>query len=162
MQTSKKLLALDFDGVLHSYTSGWKGPRTIPDPPVPGALEFLTNAVTRFDVHIFSSRSRYIGGRWAMRRWLRDWYLRSDTIDNEWWSDFVSDYAIDLGGDSMAPWDANVRGAIDFILDRIEFPKYKPPAHVTIDDRAIPFVGIWPTPEAIESFSPWRVPRFKW
>ena len=28
---SKPILCLDFDGVLHSYTSGWRGAR-IPDP----------------------------------------------------------------------------------------------------------------------------------
>jgi hypothetical protein len=32
----KPILCLDFDGVLHSYTSGWKGAAVIPDPPVPG------------------------------------------------------------------------------------------------------------------------------
>ena len=29
----KPILCLDFDGVVHSYTSGWKGADVIPDPP---------------------------------------------------------------------------------------------------------------------------------
>ena len=36
-----KTILLDFDGVIHSYTSGWKGAGVIPDPPVPGAIDFL-------------------------------------------------------------------------------------------------------------------------
>jgi hypothetical protein len=31
---TKPILCLDFDGVIHSYSSGWKGADVIPDPPV--------------------------------------------------------------------------------------------------------------------------------
>ena len=41
---TKPILCLDFDGVIHSYTSGWKGARIILDPPVPGALDFILAA----------------------------------------------------------------------------------------------------------------------
>ena len=53
----KKTLCLDFDGVVHSYTSGWKGALTIPDPPVAGALRFIIEADQHFKVAIFSSRA---------------------------------------------------------------------------------------------------------
>jgi len=66
----KPILCLDFDGVIHSYTSGWKGADVIPDPPVPGAMEFITTAIDYFDVHIFSSRSNQLGGIVAMQKWL--------------------------------------------------------------------------------------------
>lgn len=37
----KPLLCLDFDGVLHSYTSGWKGVDVISDFLVPGVFGFF-------------------------------------------------------------------------------------------------------------------------
>ena len=54
---TKPTLVLDFDGVIHSYTSGWKGADVIPDPPVDGAIAFMLGALLHFDVVIFSSRS---------------------------------------------------------------------------------------------------------
>lgn len=69
----KKLVCLDFDGVLHSYKSGWQGPRNIPDPPVEGAIDWLIKLLYWDDslrVCVYSSRSKYLGGRRAMKRWL--------------------------------------------------------------------------------------------
>ena len=63
---TKPILCLDFDGVIHSYTSGWKGADVIPDPPVPGAMAFLWDATDHFRVAIFSSRSNQPGGMKAM------------------------------------------------------------------------------------------------
>ena len=67
----RRTLAVDFDGVLHSYASGWQGPTTIPDPPVAGAIEWLTAAAERFDLAICSVRSAHPGAIDAMRAWLR-------------------------------------------------------------------------------------------
>jgi hypothetical protein len=67
----RKTLAIDFDGVLHAYTSGWQGPTTIADPPVEGALEWLTQVAELFDLAIFSARSAQPGAIDAMRAWLR-------------------------------------------------------------------------------------------
>ncbi len=38
LKMTKPILCVDFDGVVHSYTSGWKGETVIPYPPVNGAL----------------------------------------------------------------------------------------------------------------------------
>lgn len=69
---NKPILCLDFDGVCHSYASGWKGAAIIPDPPVVGMWEFLWRAVDVFEVNIFSSRSNQVGGLEAMRQWFVD------------------------------------------------------------------------------------------
>jgi hypothetical protein len=74
LQHRKKILTLDFDGVLHSYTTKWSGAASIPDPPVDGALEFLREAVEKFDVHILSTRSHQPGGISAMNQWCCDWF----------------------------------------------------------------------------------------
>ena len=54
------IICVDFDGVLHSYTSGWRGAGNIPDPPVDGALEWLIDAVEggKVQIAIYSSRSK--------------------------------------------------------------------------------------------------------
>ena len=65
-----KILCLGFDGVIHSYKSGWQGAMTIPDPPVPGALKFIVKATEHFEVMIYSSRSNQLGGIRAMKRYL--------------------------------------------------------------------------------------------
>lgn len=77
----RKTLCVDFDGVLHSYGSGWQGAAVIPDPPVPGAIEWLAAAVERFNVCIFSSRSGQEGGIAAMRSWLYRHRLSSNVLD---------------------------------------------------------------------------------
>jgi hypothetical protein len=70
MSSTKPILCIDFDGVVHSYTSGWHGATIIPDPPVPGALEWLQGAQELFDVCIYSSRSKHPGGIEAMQEWF--------------------------------------------------------------------------------------------
>ncbi len=70
MQNGKPILLVDFDGVIHSYTSGWKGANVVSDPPVPGAREFLHQALEHFKVMIYSSRSRQEGGVFAMQLWM--------------------------------------------------------------------------------------------
>ena len=63
-------VAVDFDGVLHSYTSPWVNAETIPDPPVPGAIEWLREIVKDFQVIIFTTRGKTDAGRAAVIAWL--------------------------------------------------------------------------------------------
>ncbi len=129
----KKVLCLDFDGVIHAYSSGWQGATTIPDPPVPGALEFLRAAVETFDVAVFSSRSHQPGGIAAMQTWLAEWAARE-----------------------LPP------GTSLGFLEQLAWPLEKPLAFVTLDDRALTFTGEWPSLAALQAFQPWykrRPPR---
>ena len=71
---SKPDLIVDFDGVIHSYLSGWKGAEIIEDPPVAGAGKALTEYVKWFNVHVFSSRSHQDGGITAMYYYCREWF----------------------------------------------------------------------------------------
>lgn len=68
----KSALAIDFDGVLHSYTSGWKGHDCVPDVPTLGAREFIA-AVTAggYEPIVHSSRASSPAGRAAVKDWLR-------------------------------------------------------------------------------------------
>ena len=78
-----RTLCVDFDGVIHSYESGWKGALTVSDPPVRGAIAWLTDIVEEpgYDVAIYSSRSREPGAIEAMRKWLHKFGMRPDILD---------------------------------------------------------------------------------
>lgn len=65
-------VAVDFDGVLHSYTSPWVDAETIPDPPVPGAIEWLARIARDFAVVIFTTRGKTPEGQRAVRHWLHE------------------------------------------------------------------------------------------
>ncbi|RPJ51449.1 MAG: hypothetical protein EHM21_02710 [Chloroflexi bacterium] len=112
------ILVLDFDGVCHSYTSGWQGVDVIPDPPVHGLEAFLEAALSSFEVSIHSSRSAENIGRAAMQAWFARWVSPS-------------------------------------LCAQLRFPVAKPPAMVTLDDRAMTFTGTWPDVERLRQFQPW-------
>lgn len=64
-------IAVDFDGVLHSYISPFS---EIPmDPPVPGAINWLKELVkSDLKVAILSTRNSSENGPEAVRKWLKD------------------------------------------------------------------------------------------
>lgn len=149
----KPILCLDFDGVIHSYASGWKGAANIPDPPVPGALEFMVRALERFDVAVFSSRSHQWGGRRAMKQWLRRNLIalapRWDDTP-EWWRQRIAETAF------ADPWPDEVRWAADRLIGQIRWPLFKPASFISLDDRALTFEGTWPQIDALATFKPWN------
>lgn len=66
-------LIIDFDGVLHSYVSGWQGIANITDPPTPGAQDFCRVAMEQFRVVIISTRCTEEKGWLAIMEWLEEW-----------------------------------------------------------------------------------------
>ena len=123
-----KILCIDFDGVLHSYSSGWQGADVVADEPVENAIPWLIGMAIHpdFEVCIYSSRSQQDGGIEAMKRWL---VLH------------------------MVDYPESLR---DKALQGISFPTQKPPAYLTIDDRAICFRGTFPSILEMDSFKPWN------
>lgn len=129
------IICVDFDGVIHSYTSGWCGISNIPDKPVDGAIEWIIDHLPCPDeicalapvykgpiVQIYSSRSKHWLGRRAMKKWLIKHGLPSCYITE----------------------------------GILKFPIKKPAAFLTIDDRAICFQGTFPTTEEMLSFKVWN------
>ena len=128
------IICVDFDGVIHSYSSGWKGVSNIPDDPVPGAIEWLESNLPTPEalggcfappykgpiVQIYSSRSKSWFGRRAMKKWL---------IKNGLHPSYINDGIL-------------------------KFPTKKPSAFLTIDDRAICFRGTFPSQEEMLAFKP--------
>ena len=147
----RPILVLDFDGVLHSYTSGWQGARSIPDLPVPGAMAFLENTVDRFTVKILSSRSHQWGGRGAMKKWLVH-HMTGHLLQVP----AFRSYRDKFDGDIDYPMCAMEEKAARQIINKIGFPLFKPPATVTLDDRALTFTGTFPQIHEIREFTPWN------
>lgn len=57
-ETMQHALCLDFDGVLHAYSDGWKGHDNIYDDPVAGAVEAChALAEAGWALYVLSSRS---------------------------------------------------------------------------------------------------------
>lgn len=66
-----RTIVFDFDGVIHSYTSGWKGGSCIPDPPVPGIKESISEIRSQgYEVVVVSTRCSTPRGRKAIIKYL--------------------------------------------------------------------------------------------
>lgn len=123
----KQTIAVDFDGVLHSYISPWTKPDEIHDPPVPGAIEWLHQMVQQFDVMIFSTRAETWRGERAIEEWLKR-------------------YA------SSIYWEGV--GCVG--IEEVRITYKKEPAIIYIDDRGWRFEGTFPEATLILSLRPWN------
>lgn len=131
--TDKPILCLDFDGVIHRYDSGWKGPLVISDDVTPGFFEWLDRASEVFKIVVYSSRSKEPGASNAMAIWLA-------SQREKWRND---------GGQSHITNGTPVE---------VEFVDTKPAAFLQIDDRAVCFDGDWSEldPAELRKFKPWN------
>lgn len=127
--SARPIICLDFDGVIHKYSRGWNG-GVIYDVMTPGFAQWAMQARKHFSLCVYSSRSKQESGREAMRTWLYERLL-----------------------EQLEHADAN-----DLFGD-LTFCDTKPPAFITIDDRAIQFRGDWSAwwiaPETLLNFKPW-------
>lgn len=120
-------IAVDFDGVIHQYTTKWERADLIPDPPIPGAFDWLDEMVKHFKVVIYSSRitqhedqirESAVLGLNAVKDWFRSYGLDTSTFRKlEFWT---------------SPG--------------------KPTALIYLDDRAVRFAGEFPTKNDIHRF----------
>lgn len=80
----KPTVVFDFDGVIHSYTSGWKGEDNIPDSPVPGIREAIQNIrLSGYRVVVVSTRCCTASGMGAVRYYLRHHDITVDDVMSE-------------------------------------------------------------------------------
>lgn len=111
----KKTVVFDFDGVIHSYTSGWQGIDVIPDEPVDdirGVINNIRNA--GYEVVVVSTRCHKIAGIEAIHRWLEIHDIEVDFVMAEKPPAhvYIDDRAICFDGDVFS------------LLDKIE--RFKP------------------------------------
>lgn len=126
---SKPILCLDFDGVIHDYREGWKG-GNIYGRTTPGFWVWLDKALDIFQIVIYSSRSGNLDGLVQMGEWLG---IQSQEHGVK-----------ELG--TNYDWGK---------MGQIQWATSKPPAMLTIDDRALTFTGSW------EDFDPTKLIEFK-
>ncbi len=80
----KKTVVFDFDGVIHSYTSGWQKPHIIPDPPVPGIKEAIAEIrAAGYSVVVVSTRCSTPEGMRAVKNYLYDNDITVDGVKME-------------------------------------------------------------------------------
>jgi hypothetical protein len=127
------IIAVAFDGCINSHLSGWQGVDQIPDPPVPGAIEWLMANRHHFEIHIVSSRLAERDGLLA----VFDWLVARGVPD-----EVLSCYP------AVGPAGC------------ITLNRTRPNACVTIDARGLTFDGDWLSrrwvAEALLTFEPWH------
>ena len=80
----RKTVIFDFDGVIHSYKSGWQGVTNIPDPPVEGVKEAIREIRhAGYYVVVVSTRCYQEGGIEAIEAYLDKYGIVVDEITDE-------------------------------------------------------------------------------
>ena len=106
----KKTIVFDFDGVIHSYKSGWQGYDSIPDEPVLGIKEVIDSLRNLdYEVVIVSTRSAYPVGKIAMEKWLAKYNIVVDKISD------IKPPALVYIDDRAITFDGNTDGLVEKI-----------------------------------------------
>ena len=101
---AKPTVVFDFDGVIHSYVSGWKGIDIIPDPPVEGIKELIEDLRSKYEVVVVSTRCATDTGKLAVERYL---LINNITVDKVMKEKppaivYIDDRAICFDGDASS------------------------------------------------------------
>lgn len=81
MSEYKPTVVFDFDGVIHSYKSGWQGPGVIPDPVVPGIVEAIDHLrANGYRVVVVSTRCSSNEGKAAVEDYLTENRIAVDAV----------------------------------------------------------------------------------
>lgn len=81
MKEYKPTVVFDFDGVIHSYKSGWKGAGVIPDPVVPGIVEAIDHLRAHgYRVVVVSTRCATSEGMDAVKDYLTENRIAVDDV----------------------------------------------------------------------------------
>lgn len=105
MAEFKPRVVFDFDGVIHSYISPWRGAEDIPDAPVPGINDTIQALRKRgYEVVVCSSRCISYGGMVAVKQYLRKHSIEVDDVTFEKVPAlvYVDDRAVCFDGNSCA------------------------------------------------------------
>lgn len=109
-----RTIALDFDGVLHSYSSGWTGPKPM-DAPVPGALALVEALKARkYRLVVFTARDDVA----AVGEWLKQHGFPAMTVTQT--KPKAALYVDDRG----LRFDGNPKTILDFVDDDPELKSW--------------------------------------
>ena len=115
-------VVFDFDGVIHSYSSGWRGVDVVPDPPVPGIGDAIKEIrAAGYRVVVVSTRCSTQPGYLAVAHYLTDHGIEVDAVQAEKPPAlvYIDDRAICFDGHprnlllqirSFTPWTARAKG----------------------------------------------------
>ena len=76
-----KTIVFDFDGVIHSYVSGWQGVDVIPDKPIEGIVDTINQLRSDgYKVVVHSTRCKETKGLVAIQSWLSKYNIVVDDV----------------------------------------------------------------------------------
>ena len=126
----KQTVVFDFDGVIHSYKSGWQGTTIIPDEPVEGIKEAIAKIrEAGYEVVVVSTRCENYYGQMAITEYLKKHDIEVDKILKEKPPAivYIDDRAICFDGNAgsllekirkFQPWNKTDKNVTNF--DRIK------------------------------------------
>lgn len=82
-ETSRKTVAIDFDGVIHDAHQGW-GDGTCYGDPIPGSIESIRKLAENYDIVIFTAKAKpdrpLVDGKTGVML-VREWFIKYNILD---------------------------------------------------------------------------------